>query len=140
MRFGAAQRLAPAAKPQTSGFRVGCEALAADASYPARVLYLVGPSCLEDYSSVIKRRMRFGAAQRLAPAAKPQTSGFRVGCEALAADASYPARVLYLVGPSCLEDYSALLNEGINFIEAISSHPHINGGLAEPSLQDLSPG
>jgi hypothetical protein len=33
----------------------------------------------------------------------------------------------------------ALLIKGMNFIEAISSHPHINGGLAEPSLQDLPP-
>jgi hypothetical protein len=31
---------------------------------------------------------------------------------------------------------TALLIKGINFIEAISSYPHLNGGLAESSLQD----
>jgi hypothetical protein len=32
--------------------------------------------------------MRFGAAKRITPAAKPQISGFRAGCEALAAAAA----------------------------------------------------
>jgi hypothetical protein len=34
----------------------------------------------------------------------------------------------------------ALLIKGMNLIEAISSHPHLKGGRAEPSLQDLPPG
>jgi hypothetical protein len=38
--------------------------------------------------------------------------------------------------PIGVNEISALLIKGMNFIEAISSHPHINGGLAEPSLQD----
>jgi hypothetical protein len=46
--------------------------------------------------------MRFGAAKRIPPAAKPQILGFRAGCEALADDATHPTRVLYLIGPSYL--------------------------------------
>ena len=41
--------------------------------------------------------------------------------------------------PSMLEQNSALLIKGMNFVAAVSSlaHPHMNGGLVAASLQDF---